>query len=66
MGIIDKCGVRGDATLCVVIFDLATLTVTFDLHILKDFNISHNLQTIKGKAQVSYCHSAPSSSVRHP
>ena len=25
MGIIDKCGVRGDATLCVVIFCVVTL-----------------------------------------
>ena len=24
MGIIDKCGVRGDATLCVVIFSFST------------------------------------------
>ena len=28
MGIIDKCGVRGDATLCVVIFILRVATKT--------------------------------------
>ena len=33
MGIIDKCGVRGDATLCVVIFDLVTLIMKFDRQI---------------------------------
>ena len=27
MGIIDKCGVRGDATLCVVIFTISVATV---------------------------------------
>ena len=30
MGIIDKCGVRGDATLCVVIFTTVTISKTFE------------------------------------
>ena len=29
MGIIDKCGVRGDATLCVVIFYIYYIFITF-------------------------------------
>ena len=46
MVIIDKCGVRGDATLCVVIFDLVTLK--FDL-LLKNFNLGHNFLTRRDK-----------------
>ena len=35
MGIIDKCGVHGDATLCVVIFYFVTMTLKFDLFLKK-------------------------------
>ena len=37
-------------------FDLVTLNVTFDLHILK-FNICHNFSTIRGSAFIFYMYS---------
>ena len=52
MGIIDKSGVRGDATLCVVIFYLVTLTLKFDL-LLKNFNLGHNF--LPEEIRISYC-----------
>ena len=40
MGIIDKCGVRGDATLCVVIFTSGTHCTIFLLESLNYFEIN--------------------------
>ena len=42
MGIIDKCGVRGDATLCVVIFSLDFLSSTKIQYKETNYNADNN------------------------